>query len=83
MSASNSAAVILRSLLRSHVKAALLVQSTFFGRAGFSGTSRATVWPRRVMTTSSPAATQRRSLVYSLRSWRTVAVFMCYKDVAH
>ena len=46
------------------------------------GTSRATGWPRSVISIDSPAATSSRYLLACCRSSRTPIVFMCY-TVAH
>jgi hypothetical protein len=54
--AADSFAVRIRSPLRSLRNAALVVQSTFPARFGFSGTNLAMIFPRLLIFTSSPAA---------------------------
>jgi hypothetical protein len=76
MSLADSSAVRIVSFERSRFTAGLWVQSTSSLAAMFSGMSRATGFPRWVITICSPAPIHFSRLVYRFLRSRTVAVFI-------
>src|SRR6266545_1661360 len=48
---------------------------------GGGGVIIATTFPRLLISTGSPSSTQLSTVPKSCRSWRTVALFMCNKNV--